>query len=395
MEDRHALRKLSEHHPELLDKLYQASADGKHWTAFLETLVSACSSRSARLLVMDRQAQTVLSSTKVNIDDSEHRAYVDYYVNRCPWRPELMLKPPGRFYSSYHDCTCPQDKFYRTEFYNDWARHLDIAHGLSGAIYTDSRYTVQLLIQRTRGQGFFEPRLAELVNRTLAPHIRQALQLSRTRHLQQQLHLNVMAAAERSFMPFLLVDERGHMLYQSPLAQALIDRWPGLAITKGRLHFSYPAHRARFSMALKMASDDTSVSQQALVLTPEGSQTPIRLLVTPLLPGAPGDELWPDSNVSAVYLQDPTMHLDVDRDLVARLFGLTEAEARAAAGVSLGADPKDLAERHEVSLHTVRTQLKSAMQKMGVHRQAELATRVILSAATRDRHLAETSFYLK
>lgn len=394
MDDRQVLRRFSDHQPELLDKLYQAATDNERWTAFLNSLVSACGSRSARLLVMDRQAQTVLSSTKVNIDDCEHQAYVDYYVNRCPWRPELQTKPPGRFYNTAYDVSCTQEEFYRTEFYNDWARHLDIAHGLSGAIYTDSRYTVQLLIQRTRGQGFFEPRLANMVNQLLAPHIRQALHLSRTNFLQQELHLNAMAAAERSFMPFLLVDERSHALYQSPLAQRLIERWPGLSIERGRLHLAHPAHRARLRLALKMASDGTAVTQQALVLTPEGCQTPIRLLVSPLLPGTPGDALWPDSRVLAVYLQDPTLHLDVDRELVAQLFGLTDAEARAAAGVSLGLDPKELAEQHQVSLHTVRTQLKSAMQKMGVRRQAELATRVILSAAARDRHLAGTSFDL-
>lgn len=383
------MRDYVHHQGELLHQLYQTTIDSNHWPAFLASLVKICSSRSARLLVMDRQAETVLSSSKVNFDDNDHQAYVDYYVNRCPWRPELALKPPGRFYSSYHDCSCTQEAFYRSEFYNDWARYLDIAHGLSGAIYTDSRYTVQLLIQRTRGQGFFEPRLASMLNRLLAPHIRSALHLSRTRYMQQHLHLSALAAAERSFMPFLLIDRFSRVMYQSPQAQALIDSWPGLSIKTGELHFSVPHYQARFQQAIRRANGGTGAAQQTLVFGLAGLQTPVRLLVTPLLPGTPTDELWPEPGLLAVYLQDPKLHLDVDQALLTRLFELTDAEAKVAAGVSLGVDPKDLAERHQVSVHTVRTQLKSAMQKMDVRRQAELATRVMLSAATRDRDLAD------
>jgi DNA-binding CsgD family transcriptional regulator len=395
MNDEQALQRFSRYQSELLEELYKAPTETGRWSAFLKSLVSACSSRSARLLVMDRQAEKVLCSTKFNIDDSEHQAYVDYYVNRCPWRPELQVKPPGRFYNTYYDVSCSQEDFYRTEFYNDWARHLDIAHGLSGSIYTDSRYTVQLLIQRTRGQGPFERDLAALVNQCLAPHVRQALHLARQSSIQKRWHLNALTAAEQSFMPFLLVDERGYTAYQSPKAQALIERWRGLSIKHEYLHFANPAHRVRFRRVLHSVTSGVAANQQTLVLTPEGHKRPVRLVVTPLLPGPPTDDLWPDSPVVAVYLQEPELHMDVDRTLLASLFGLTDAEAGVAAKVSLGLDPKALAEHHEVSVHTVRTQLKSAMRKMGVHRQAEMATRVILSAATRDRNLSNVPFNLE
>jgi len=390
MGDEATAERLLQKQPELLEQLYQTSSDNSHWPTFLKSLVTACESRSARLLVMDRPGREVLYSTKVNIDDREHSDYVNYYVNRCPWRPEMVMKPPGRFYSSYYDCSCPQDEFYRTEFFNDWARHLDIEHGLSSTIYTDSRFTVQLLIQRTGGQGPFDRPLAQQLDRYLAPHLRQALHLGRTAAIQKHSSVNALKAAERSFMPFLLVDELGQSPYQCSRALALLERLPGIALERGRLRFLDPRHRALFGQALKTTFKGPAPNQKTLVLALEGRHTPVRLVLTPLLPGHPSDPLWPDSALAALYVQDPEIHLDVDHGLLAQLFGLTHTEARVASGVALGTDPKDLAEQHQVSVHTVRTQLKSAMHKMGVNRQVQLAMQVIMSAAARDRNLVDT-----
>jgi DNA-binding CsgD family transcriptional regulator len=59
-------------------------------------------------------------------------------------------------------------------------------------------------------------------------------------------------------------------------------------------------------------------------------------------------------------------------DLV-RVFGLTIAEARVALAVTAGMPPKRVAARLGVSLHTVRTQVQCAFQKIGVRRQIDLA----------------------
>jgi DNA-binding CsgD family transcriptional regulator len=53
------------------------------------------------------------------------------------------------------------------------------------------------------------------------------------------------------------------------------------------------------------------------------------------------------------------------------LFGFTPAEARVARGLALGATIDDLASSANVSRNTVRTQLRSIMEKTGCHRQAE------------------------
>jgi DNA-binding CsgD family transcriptional regulator len=55
---------------------------------------------------------------------------------------------------------------------------------------------------------------------------------------------------------------------------------------------------------------------------------------------------------------------------------LTPAEAQSASALALGRTPCEIAMVRAVSIHTVRTQLKRAMSKAGVHSQAALVASV-------------------
>jgi DNA-binding CsgD family transcriptional regulator len=59
--------------------------------------------------------------------------------------------------------------------------------------------------------------------------------------------------------------------------------------------------------------------------------------------------------------------------LVQSLFDLTPAEAALAQRIGLGQSVEEIAQSHGRSVHTLRSQLKSVLAKMGCSRQAELA----------------------
>ena len=213
-------------HQALLDTLYATPTDPALWRHFLHQLVTVSQSRSARLLVLDKAAETVRSSTKINIDDRAHQDYVNYFVNTCPWRPELREKPTGRLYSTYLDFSCRQRRFYQTEFYNDWARELDIHHGVCGTVYQTHDYTVQLLVQRTGGQGPYQAPDTRWFNE-LVPHVRRAIDLTRHVHQLEWGHRGAQTAAHR---PFAVLGKGGRVEFLCDRAQALIAgrRQPGL-----------------------------------------------------------------------------------------------------------------------------------------------------------------------
>jgi DNA-binding CsgD family transcriptional regulator len=61
---------------------------------------------------------------------------------------------------------------------------------------------------------------------------------------------------------------------------------------------------------------------------------------------------------------------------IQRAWQLTPAEARSASALALDCTPREIASAHDVSIHTVRTQLKRAMAKAGVHSQTALVVSV-------------------
>lgn len=383
MSEHQVLLKYARHLPAVMEQLYRTPADVGEWGGFLDNLVEATDSRSARLLVMDRQAETVHYSTKVNIDDHLHRQYVDHFVNLCPWRPELALKDPGRLYSTFHEFSCKQRQFYKTEFFNDWARHLDIEHGVCGTVYHDDRYTVQLLIQRTGGQGAFSMELTRTINE-LMPHVRQALQLNRMMALQQQQQLSALAAAEKAFMPFLLLDGQGRLVHASQRARLLVAGCRTISLDQGLVRLSSGRSQMQFRLLLQKALQAGSpAASEVMLVFCEERATPLRLVVEPVILAGSGEALWPQDACVAVFIQDPYEHLDIDREALARMLGLTPAEARVAAGLALGRGPASLAEEAGVSLHTVRTQTKSILAKTGLGRQVELVGLVLRSVAVR------------
>ena len=74
-----------------------------------------------------------------------------------------------------------------------------------------------------------------------------------------------------------------------------------------------------------------------------------------------------------------TLHRDAVAGRVIALWTLTPAEARAVDGLVAGLRPADIATMNGLSVHTIRTQLKRAMAKAGVHTQAALVARVYAS----------------
>ncbi len=81
-----------------------------------------------------------------------------------------------------------------------------------------------------------------------------------------------------------------------------------------------------------------------------------------------------DQPMALVLFHARRARMQLDPFVVAACYDLTPAEAKVAVAVAQGQSAAHIAERHRVSIHTVRTQLKSAMGKTGTSRQTELVS---------------------
>ena len=75
-------------------------------------------------------------------------------------------------------------------------------------------------------------------------------------------------------------------------------------------------------------------------------------------------------------IDDPNPARSGTGTILTRAWRLTPAEVRSVSALALGQSPRDIAARSAISVHTVRTQLKRAMAKAGVHSQSALVASV-------------------
>lgn len=133
------------------------------------------------------------------------------------------------------------------------------------------------------------------------------------------------------------------------------DRWLGMLLFHLRSGSSWPVTPHLFSHQDRPWRGDIWLLPRPPSLVPVVAPERFLLVLTDL---------------AASEHRDGLAHL-------ARLYRLTDAEKRVCSGLAAGQTTSDFAEAAGLSLHTVRSQLKSAMRKMDCHRQADLMGRIV------------------
>ncbi len=355
------------------------------WLDFMRGLTNVLEARSARLLVLDREGRTVHRRLAIDHDEHYLRQYVNYYVNVCPWRPELSRKPTGRMFSSYFDFSCPQSEFLESEFFHDWARPQGIYHGLLGTVFADEHQRVQLMLQREQRSGHFTEAHKQLVD-LFVPHIRRACELGRVFESERGLGSAITRSAEKIPQPFLLLDERGSAVHVSPQADALLTRTEALTLRAGRLRARRPDLQRKLQSLIHSC---TRAAAGAWDHTGGALRLPCRSLGELVVSAFPvhGDAdafLFAARRCfAAVYVAPTHARVQVVRDQLARLFALTPAEADLAARLAEGEALQKAIEGRGISVNTARSHLKRTFAKLHVRSQAELVQAILASPAVR------------
>ncbi|MDV7339368.1 response regulator [Terasakiella sp. A23] len=126
------------------------------------------------------------------------------------------------------------------------------------------------------------------------------------------------------------------------------------------------------------SADEMDREGGAMTVSRPSLKRDFSLLVVPL----PDDEdISSDTGNVAVFINDPEKHNEPPTGVLARLYGLTEAEARLLQALIVGKKLETVSEDFGVSMNTVRSHLKQVFRKTGTNRQPELVSLVMNSSA--------------
>jgi DNA-binding CsgD family transcriptional regulator len=181
----------------------------------------------------------------------------------------------------------------------------------------------------------------------------------------------VLASLDRLRVTAFVARGTGAVCRLNACARALLDCDESLRIVNSRLRFTDPGTHAMLEVALRRAT----------LPAPRSSVFPLRIgrkdvyevNVSPLHDPANGLLLSAGAVALAlVVVARPRPDAEYIERRVRRLYGLTEAEARVTAALTLGETVEQIAAAHGVRISTVRAQVRTIFEKTGVHRQTDL-----------------------
>lgn len=117
---------------ELVGLIYDAALDSELWPVFLEKFSNVFGASGAVFYLENLDHHRVDFITSARIDPSALQLYGEHYAAQDIWVQQAMSLPPGTVVSS--PMLLPNDKFIRSEFYNDFLQREDIFHLCSAIV---------------------------------------------------------------------------------------------------------------------------------------------------------------------------------------------------------------------------------------------------------------------
>ena len=243
--------------------------------------------------------------------------------------------------------------------FNEVFRPQGLAHQAIACLHrTEDVICPMGILRSTRAGGFNaeEMRLLEVV----LPHFGRALRISlRIDALERDARVT-REALDRFPVAVLIADAKARLTHANRAAERLLALNDGLTSRRGELG----ALRAGEASALRKAIA-RAASREACSSSVVAVQRYV-VLVAPL-----GQQLG-ELQGALLLVSDPAATPATDGESLRQLFQLSAREAELAIALLGGTRLKDFADRHSISINTVKSQLRGLFTKTGTARQADL-----------------------
>jgi DNA-binding CsgD family transcriptional regulator/PAS domain-containing protein len=362
-------------HGDVVDLIYDAAVEPDLWPRLLERFADMIGGDGATLMWQNQLTGEGVGIT-ARLDPKVPEQFFGHFAARNPLRPpaEYIRQAIGRFVPSVitDEARIPKSHLMQTEFYNDFMRpfdfHSTVSIGLAAQGFDGG--TVDVTRPKRRG-SFTEGELA--LCRNLQPHFIRAFSLNRTLAGSHGAGEDLARVLDLLPHSVFLVGDDGCVKYANRAAERLTSRSRGLTVVAGRLVAAAPdaTKRLQALIAIASTSDRERRSGGSMALAAPSGRIPLSVTVTP----ARSDyhSVFHSGPAVIVCVTDLHAQVSLPEQRLYDLFGLSRAEARVAVALFEGLDPREVAERLNLSVYTVRGHLIRIFEKTGAHGQVELA----------------------
>lgn len=353
----------------LLPAIYEAATNPSRWPDAFARIVHLLGGNSG--LIFSHTATPEQHGMWVPYRCTEEglRRYSEHYYAFDIWMQrghQLGVLLPGNVVTG--DDLLPRKEFLASVFYREHLALDDIHDVCSGILHDGSEPDmpiVHVAIYRSHAMPLFGETEKALLA-ALTSHLREATRTG-FRIAALERRVGVMQSAVETISPALvLLDAQGRVVFVNSTAQAILAANNGLEIVAGKLA-AKGEQQSRLN-ALLMVSP---AEEKMLKITHSSGRSCVWLIRVPMLleGNAPPDARRP---AIALMIHDPAELDTLDFKGFAKVHGLTPAEARITNLLLEHMSLPPISQELGVSINTVRSQLRSILEKTGARRQAEL-----------------------
>jgi len=369
----------------LLGLVYEAALDPARWNDVLTAALPAMDAVNANFLITDPRSALSRVEAAAGIDPALSRAYDAYYAQLnviIPAVAKAGLLHTGSVIVA--DEVLSRAEFERSEYFRDFLEPQDCITVLGAAILHNECRSSLISFQRPRSAGpVSDANVANL--RLLLPHLQRAQDIHR--HLADtRLQRDIQSTAlDRLEIGLVLFGPDGRILLVNRAAEGIFSERDGLTLCSVGPQASRADENALLgallAAVLKTGNRDGVEAGGVMLVSRPSGRRPFQVVVTPLALPSPGP--GHPSAAAALFVCDPERSVEDIERILRRLYALTPAEARVTALLVEGKSPEEAAEHLQVSLHTVRAQMKRIFAKTETRRQSELIRLVLAGLAVR------------
>ncbi|MDX7952809.1 helix-turn-helix transcriptional regulator [Lichenihabitans sp. Uapishka_5] len=350
--------------------IYEAALMPSLWTSVLIEARRLFSAQLVTIVPTTRPAELMATPGFEEVQ----RSYGDYW-----WQHDRLTlsasrgETTGKIIRDWEVLSA--DALRRDPYYQDFRRPHGLGH-LFGYVFEPSigelfGLGVQLPVDDARVPG----ETADRRLTTIARHIERVTAMSV--RLSLDCAVNDLGTA-LSALPnsVALLDRQGGVMFANA---AFADfAASGLRIERRLLRTPRLADQPKLDAMIRNALSPGMKGPDVAAVSQRGGRHPLLIRVIPLPATervAALDPFRPRAG-AMVLVVDPRVEREGNVDLALRSLGLTPAEARVAACIGTGRNGPETAELLGTSHHTIRSQIKASMLKLGVVGQGELVAMV-------------------
>ncbi len=373
---------------QLLDLVYEASLEPTRWPQALARAADWLGASRSLLFTPGAAIDADGFFYSHGVSAEEMTIWSSRYVGQDFWTARAVERGLAYEGGIFRDSDLSnRQELLASDYYREHLVRMDIGWLLSGVILAppDGHLPVVVLsnYRGVQAEGGFDD-VARARMALLLPHLSRALAVMlRLRRAEHQAAASA-GALDALSCGVALLDRQGRVVHANQRAESIWRATDGLRRDAMRhLAIDGAAARRAWQAALQATLDGAGrVAHFSEALNvPRSSGSGSYLLQLSRL--SVGDRFGPLAGDACVivFITDSERRQEPDAAVLMRLYGLSAAEARTAQALAGGARLADAAVAVDLSVNTLKTQLKQIYAKTGCASRAEL-TRLLLSVAS-------------